>query len=90
MALTRKHYKELAVMLGKLEARLMLKERHATAELWEEITDFLKADNKNFSYSIFLDAFHDATEDYLRQKEAEEVLRKEAEQKNNITTSITI
>ena len=77
-------------MLGKLEARLMLKERNASMELWEEITDFLKADNKNFSYAIFLDAFHDATEDYLRQKEVEEVLRKEEDQKNNTTTSITI
>ena len=90
MALTRKHYKELAVMIGKLEARLMLKENNASMGLWEELTDFLKADNKNFSYSIFLEAFGNAKLDYLRQKEAEEVLRKEAEQKNNITTSITI
>jgi len=69
MALTRKHYKELAVIMGKHQGKVLRKEFHANIDLFEELTEFLQADNKNFSYSIFLDAFHDATEKYLREKE---------------------
>ncbi len=76
--------------MGKHQGKVLRKEFHASSDLFEELTEFLQADNKNFSYSIFLDAFNDATEDYLREQEAEEVFRKIEEQKKNTTTSITI
>ena len=68
MTLTRKHFKELAVILGRHQGKVLSKEFHANIDLFEELTEFLQSENKNFSYSIFLDAFHDATEKYLREK----------------------